>query len=300
MISETNIFNCFLEVEKIYNFYSQIGFSLLYDRDIANVEYRGKALDNSIALLLGLNFIEKENGIYSKKTSATTYELFSQKLRDGIVTNYQNEIRGMVVGPKHYDEASGMFFLYVNDIPLKYMGLAMLLEQLGDFCRNKNKEYIIDERKYSRWLEEDDDKTISVDEFDKIQLLKRKLGEEAEEYIIDYERKRLKKEGINREPKHISKIDVSAGYDIASYTEEGVHPNRFIEVKSCDSSYSFYLSRNEIETAKIKDNAYYLYLYNRTNDEVIMIQNPYLVIFSNESEWMHEPSSYRITKEGEK
>ena len=31
------------------------------------------------------------------------------------------------------------FYIYINDIPLKYMGLAMLMEQTGEFERIKNR-----------------------------------------------------------------------------------------------------------------------------------------------------------------
>jgi len=95
-------------------------------------------------------------------------------------------------------------------------------------------------------------------------------------------------------------IDVGAGYDIASFDSiysESI--DRFIEVKSYSQNVSFYWSRNEVETARLKGDSYFLYLVNRdciTNNgyEPLVIQNAYSNVFIDEG-WRKEGQSWFIS-----
>lgn len=121
-------------------------------------------------------------------------------------------------------------------------------------------------------------------------------GEEAEQFVLSYERKRLNnKKGIE----WVAQYSVAEGYDILSYnSEESTQNDRFIEVKSYSSKPYFFWSRNEINIARIKGEKYFLYLVNRDeiqneSYEPLMIDNPYLNILK-QSEWIIEVEKYRI------
>ena len=136
-----------------------------------------------------------------------------------------------------------------------------------------------------------------------LKQLKRQLeenelaGEKAEEFVFEYERKRLG-QPLSEKVRRISEIDVTAGYDIVSFdSNQSAGPDRFIEVKAV-SNIGFYWSRNEYEIAKLKGDTYYLYLVNlnRINEQNYspkMIQNPAINIMDTD-EWFVEPQSYYV------
>jgi len=124
------------------------------------------------------------------------------------------------------------------------------------------------------------------------------LGEKAEEFVISFEKKRIMKQSEN--VRQISHIDVSAGYDIASFEGEyDLEYNRFIEVKAVSKHREFFWSKNEIDTARLKAGKYYLYLVdvnqtNTPNYEPVIISDPYKKIFLNEEEWTHQLEKCRV------
>lgn len=113
-----------------------------------------------------------------------------------------------------------------------------------------------------------------------------RLGMQAEEAVVEHERKRLRALGRNAEAelvRRISQLDIGAGYDIESF--DGDKPlfdyDRFIEVKASQKSeLRFFWSANERRAAKEKGNKYWIYFVGRfkqsKSDEIIpiMIQNP--------------------------
>lgn len=122
--------------------------------------------------------------------------------------------------------------------------------------------------------------------FTKEQLIKKlekqdEYGEQAELFVIDYEKKTLN----GKSPiLHVALEDAGAGYDIKSYLEEdSVSHNKFIEVK-CFSLLTgkFFISRNEIEVSRKLKDYYFLYLVESTfTRQPYIIQNPYKKIFNN-------------------
>ena len=97
----------------------------------------------------------------------------------------------------------------------------------------------------------------------------------------------------------ISIIDVAAGYDIVSYNnDEAIEHDRFIEVKSYVGSPHFYWSNNEIETAKLYGNKYYIYLIDAskmTDEKYVpdIICNPAEEIIASEK-WIMNPTSFIV------
>lgn len=121
-----------------------------------------------------------------------------------------------------------------------------------------------------------------------------KIAEQAEEYVIELERKRF---NSIRRIIHVAIEDNNAGYDILSYIDDkSTEYDKFIEVKCySETSKRFFISRNEIKESRKLGRNYFLYLVNSKFDLPIIIQNPYEYIFNN-SEISHEVEniSYNI------
>lgn len=124
----------------------------------------------------------------------------------------------------------------------------------------------------------------------------REIGDKAEDIIFAYEKNRLKNL-INKtlEVNKISTIDVSAGYDIKSWTilnDKSMLP-RYIEVKTYSITSvkkNFYWSKNEIDKSKRYADQYYLYLLPHDKDffdisRLEIIQNPYKNIYQSTTRW---------------
>lgn len=85
-------------------------------------------------------------------------------------------------------------------------------------------------------------------DFDRAKMVQ---AREAERLTLEYEKKRLEKIGIEREPQWISIDDNTVGYDVLSFQIRlGGIANYLIEVKSTTASPArFYVTRNEWQTA---------------------------------------------------
>ena len=81
---------------------------------------------------------------------------------------------------------------------------------------------------------------------------KKEIGEFAENIVLEFEKKRLGKDGHTK-VRRISQEYANAGYDIES-------DGRLIEVKgSTGDEFSIYWSQNEIETARENSDKYWIY-----------------------------------------
>jgi hypothetical protein len=130
---------------------------------------------------------------------------------------------------------------------------------------------------------------------------KRIQGEIAEQWVYNFELRRLENTLLKSRIKIISKIDVGAGFDILSFKDDN-SPwfDRFIEVKSYKGQPHFYWSKNELEMAQIKGNNYCLYIVdinklNELNYSPLIILNPSETIL-NDSNWLIETQSMLITR----
>lgn len=90
----------------------------------------------------------------------------------------------------------------------------------------------------------------------------RNLGLVGEKLVFDYEVRKLENLGLNhlaKKVEHIAENTDSAGYDILSFDENGVE--MFIEVKTTRQSKgtSFFISRNEVEVSREKEEQYWIY-----------------------------------------
>lgn len=110
---------------------------------------------------------------------------------------------------------------------------------------------------------------------------KRKIGLQGELVVLNYEKKQLIQQGLNKLADQVTQISSesqSAGYDILSFDKSG--KEKRIEVKSTNKIFTetttFYISNNEVDKSKILSD-YYLYLVFEVKSKkpkVIILDNP--------------------------
>lgn len=130
-----------------------------------------------------------------------------------------------------------------------------------------------------------DRRTLTEQQLEKILVENKKLGAQAENVVLAFEKERLKQLGKFAQAELVKRISVTnsiAGYDIESFDgdSDDIFPNRLIEVKASSvNKIRFYWSINEIEVAKKENNRYWIYMIkdfkeDGKNNYPIMIQNP--------------------------
>jgi hypothetical protein len=122
----------------------------------------------------------------------------------------------------------------------------------------------------------------------------------AEEYVVKYEKSRLKQAGITdlyNLVKRVSESNINAGYDVISFNTDG--SIRYIEVKSVKTyQIQFYLSAAEIQFAEEHLGEYWLYFVPRAQDlpniehGLIIFSNPMSLI--KEGLLKMEPTNFHI------
>lgn len=300
MNANNEIFKKLLTVDELFELYYQIGKSIFTNIDIENINKDRESKNNSIMLLSGTFFVgfNSESGIYFQKTVIENKALFTEILYKMLQENYPEAFRFINEVEIRYDESVAEYYTKRNSIKLDLSGLIMLLDGMNIIHLKDNLVYFVESTFLERITKVTNEKRkTSLIELKKHLDLQEQLGNEAEIAAMEFEKTQLMVHNIVQQPERVSLYDVAAGYDIVSYmTVDSCVPDKFIEVKSCaDESMQFYISRNEIETAKNKRRHYYLYLFNRQIKEFVVIQDPYNVLFENVDEnWAIEPHAYRI------
>jgi hypothetical protein len=130
-------------------------------------------------------------------------------------------------------------------------------------------------------------------------------GLEAELWVLAYEKRRLAAHPLLDQVRRVSEENVSAGYDIASFSGLTVlHHDMHIEVKSFAGEKRFFWSRNEIDVAATLGEAYALYLVDRrrfaeVDYEPEIILGPYTALFlSKPPGWEISPETFECTAIG--
>ena len=198
-----------------------------------------------------------------------------------------------------------------NLIQHKFSSIRNLLNDLDFIDQDKlMKNFYVVTEKYQNWfydegislIEKSGTGKLSLEQFKKKQEKQAELGLEAEKFALLFEVKNRKKHPNNNKIKIISNDDVTAGYDILSYlSDKSIILDKYIEVKSYTGNKPyFYWSKNEVETAKIEKENYFLYLVNRDQFKnpdysPIMISDPYSQVFES-LEWDMECESYYLKK----
>ena len=291
-MKEDNRLSRLLSINELKRLYLDIGSAYRTEIDIKNVGYDYIALQNTLVLLGEIGFIHNQDGIFCKvrevDDKGSEGEL-SKALEDKLSV-YIDE---MFACDKHFDNETNSFFLYRNEVKSCFLGLLMILGDLDVVIIRGNKVYFSDSNPLSdRVLR----KKLSKKQLDRILEHEEELGEAAEQFVLEYEKKKLSEQGINKQPIQISSVDVSAGFDILSYFSNSEDDRKYIEVKSCGKDFEFYISDNEVNTAYMYGERYYLYLYNRVSKTIEEIKNPYDSVFSGNGEWCMYPMLYRMKR----
>lgn len=148
-------------------------------------------------------------------------------------------------------------------------------------------------------------KSMTPEQLALIQQAQALQGSLAEEFVLEFERRRLTGHAFQNLVQRISTQSVSAGYDIESYDglSSFLH-DRFIEVKSFCGVEHFYLSEGELEAARALGDRYHIYLvdmerYGLAEYAPLMICNPAIELFRSDSAWALVPINFRVDRIGE-
>ncbi|WP_312832413.1 DUF3883 domain-containing protein [Sedimentibacter saalensis] len=276
-----------------------------------NSKYIIRHTEALITLLNMINIIEKDNLNNYKISSDINLILFeNDKLINKIIERiierlfYENLL---LEGLFEFNTEFNAYKFKKEVFPLGYSSIRNFLASLGFFSRiyNQNQFNITFyvngnyESLLIKYLKANK-KNMKLEQLKKKLEDNEKAGEMAEEYVLEYERQRLGA-NISNEIKQVSIIDVTAGYDIASFDSIlSKTYDRFIEVKAISSDNTFYWSKGEINSALIKQDKYFLYLIdlkqiNNSNYQPNIVKNPADIILED-SEWSLEPQSYLVKK----
>lgn len=229
----------------------------------------------------------RESDDFSKALcTACLIQISKDGFLDTEAIHYNRERNAYVIEKYGFSVSAALF----RNILIQYK---VLKESVGELILNPDYESVFAEYKRKQGTKK------SLEQLKK-QLEQQELqGEEAELFVLEYEKRRLAGSIKGDSIKRISVIDVSAGYDILSYEDEtSVEFDRFIEVKSFSGNTHFYWSENEIETAKLYEDRYYIYLIDALmvkmqGYEPTIIKNPAKTILTSES-WIMSPTSYLV------
>ena len=289
-MKEEEIYRKLLPIDELFDLYDKIGVSINTSIDFNNSIYRYDVGVNSLKLLENARFISKIDSGY-EKSNKYDRGLFDRKINEYLNRVFVNDVLSLLMGKTHFVAETKRIRISRNYIPLRYMGLLMLLESLNEI-QSVDKDIVLSQRLSNKII---NNSIVTPEQLEKKLIHQNELGEIAEQFVMQFEKKALVEKNIDLEPIQISKIDVSAGYDILSYYSNNIEDIKYIEVKNCDNKYSFFLSQNEVEMAKATGDKYNLYLYNRVQDYVEIINNPYKKFFVDKScDWAIEVADYKI------
>ena len=227
--------------------------------------------------------------------------LFDQLLKDKVLSAFLNQFN------VSYDDKEELIVINNDLIDFRFSQFRNILINLNFFITDKlvKNQFIINNDYKKLFLsiiipliESSSHRKITLEELKKQQDVQGKIGKDTEEFILGYEKNRLKGHINIDNIRIISTDNVNAGYDIQSYQDiHSIIINRFIEVKSFSDNAGFYWSKNEIDISIIKEDQYYLYLVDRDKMikkgyEPIVIKNPYSNILLNEEEWDKRVEKY--------
>lgn len=231
---------------------------------------------------LGYEIIEHKNSIEKLK------ELFLQKCFSSgnlskkifdILTKFHCDDKGRLWYEKNltvgiFERSPYLDIFFKTDLLIKENNIVVINPLF-----NKYEEI----KKYSR-----ERKKLSLNDLETKLELWKLIGDIAEEFVFNFEKNRLKKEGLTEISELVTQIsfdDTGAGYDIDSFTGnvlDGI-PNRFIEVKgTTNDTLDFHWSVNEMRIAEEYGDKYWIYFVSEidvatksSKKDPILIQNPY-------------------------
>ncbi len=266
-----------------------------------------------IFLLLGyVNFIEERENDNQKIIAKNTLGDYIEKeiIERLFERLYKDKVLHKIINPNKLDDKNSNTI--ISSINSYYSSIRDLLTSLN-FLLQKNGIYFINDN-YKQYFSdqllsmiENSDLNQNRSEARRISRHARdmELGDDAEEYVLQYE-KNLRNLHKSREKiRIVSKEDSGCGYDIKSYLDDkSLALTKKIEVKSYtstrDSNAYFHWSYKQIETAEKYKETYFLYIIDRSkieedNYEPLIVKNPYRNIYKSD-DWDKEPDGSLMVK----
>lgn len=235
-------------------------------------------------------------------------EIFSEKFAEHLLLAISKDEKSFeIFSPQHlaYDLSNKSIKITNNAFGFKYSQFKQVLldfKVLAPVVTEISSYYIISHNYMSLFqkdlMAEIKRRAISPEHLKSLLEMQNQYGQEAERFVLKYEMARLDEQ---KEVIWVANYSVSEGYDIASFNSKySLFHDRFIEVKSFIGTPTFYWSKNEMETSRVKGKSYFLYLINRgemdNSDYIpIIIQNPIEEILNNPS-WEKEVENYYIRR----
>ena len=202
-----------------------------------------------------------------------------------------------------YDHNTNSCIVKKSGVSFTAAVLRNYLLDTESFIENEDGNFVINKR-YEALFEnkvKNHRNAMSLEKLLELHERQAKQGRLAEEFVVDFEKRRLLWCENSNMVKQISDLDVGAGYDVISFNDSNSEKfDRFIEVKSFIGSTSFFWSSNEMKTAKKIGQNYYLYLvdmeeYLLPGYEPIIIRDPANTLLSAD-DWVQEIESLKLTK----
>lgn len=235
----------------------------------------------------------------------TITNIFENLKEANLLHNFLNE------GSVFWDSSSSRVSVRNYKIHPSFSSLRNFLVTSGFFVKNEiiDFEFYI-HSEYQNWflsevipgIENSQLGNNSIQDLHSQRARKEKLGREAEEFILNFERRERKNHPKVENIQIISDRDTHAGYDIMSYSsDDALLLDKFIEVKSYSESPYFFWSNNEAQIAKKKGASYFLYLVDRNrmnekNYRPMQIANPNEAVLKNPTCWYARSDGYFIKK----
>jgi hypothetical protein len=205
-----------------------------------------------------------------------------------------------------YSPLLNLFIFNNHYLHLDFAAIRNTLISCGFFeiVRNQSTRIFVVHEKYEKNLAtyiNKQKRKMSLENLHKQLQHNEKIGDIAEKFVLEYEKRRIDDTKKGLLIKRISEIDVGAGYDIVSFDNVmSIVHDRFIEVKAVSKDEGFFWSRNEMDTAQLKKDNYYLYLVDLNkigcvDYAPIIINNPIKNLL-NSDEWFIETQSFFVKK----
>lgn len=248
-------------------------------------------ISNSLKLLEEIKIISvNSQGIYESTSSPKTplnNKIISKLEDDGVLHQIADAI----------EELDGINTFKLNHFKLfpKYRGAIPLASSLGLLVYDTTSQFykitkfgyellssLISKASFTTF-----DEGMSPKQLENKLELQAIRGEQAEEFVLQLERLRLKNHPHLDAIKRISITNTSAGFDIQSFeSNNSTCIDKYIEVKSYTGQPGFYWSINEINFAKKKGVSYCLIVVDSNKIhldeyEPSEIRNPYMIFDMN-------------------
>lgn len=276
-------------------------------KTLAQSEIGKKAIEVELTLLLfeSMHLVSVADGCIACNIKLTTNysedkeefcEWFVDEFIEYVMTNEIIDIDTIT-----YEISTDTYLMSPSCIKRKYAGFRNMLADFGVIALRADARYTI-LQKLDKYIARPEVRRKVTEKQLFAQLQKKKeLGNTGEEWVLDYEKRRITNPALNGKIKRISLIDVSAGFDIVSFdTNESTLFDRFIEVKTYKGNEHFHWSHNEIEKANLMGDQYFIYLVDadcleQEDYEPKIIQDPIRKIGESEG-WAKRPDSYLVEK----